>query len=1138
MATSGREMAMANPVADAAQRSRALEVAGSFIVQAPAGSGKTELLIQRILALLATVSVPEEILAITFTRKAAAEMHKRLLEALENAARGAAPAEAHARQTWTLARAALERDRACGWNLTDCPARLQVLTIDSFCAALVRRMPWLARFGEAPVIADESLDLYRAAAERLLARLEQGGDGGAAIERLLDHLDNRWPLLRDLLVAMLGRRDQWLRHLDPSFLAAARPDLESALRLHVVTALESLHSVLPGDLLYELTLLGSWAAGNLAADGDDNPLAALQGRCTPPCATVDELPVWLALTHLVLTGDDGIRKTVNRSLGFPADKDRVAVDMKARILAVCDRLRDQAVVIQYFRELRRLPATAYGEAQWQVLAALIELLPLAERELRSVFRDEGQVDFVEVSRGALAALGDDLAPGDLLLHLDGRLRHILVDEFQDTSRGQFELLSRLTAGWEDGDGRTLFVVGDPMQSIYRFREADVGLYLQVRARGLETRRLEPLALQVNFRSQAGLVDWFNTTFAALFPGEEDVVRGAVPYAPATATRPPESGPAVTLACFAGRDDAAEARLIIALVRQAQDATPDGTTAVLVRSRSHLSALVAALKAAGIPWQAQEIDPLGSRPAIRDLVSLTRALLHPADRVAWLAVLRAPWCGLGLNDLLMLCGGDATATVWERLAGSDRQPQLFPGVSADGQARLQPVTGVLGRALAARGRVPLRRLVESAWLGLNGPAGLAAGDLDDADRFFALLESLDEGGDLVSLETLEERLGRLFAAPDPQAGSRLQLMTIHKAKGLEFDTVILPGLGRTVRAPERPLLLWQEQVSPRPGRAGLLLAPLPSSAADERDPTYRAIAGIHADKDRLETLRLFYVAATRARRQLHLIGHARPAPGGSLAPAAGSFLHAAWPALAGEAQGACRSAGEGGPARAPRRLVLRRLPVDWRPPAFATALSLVTSAPRRASDAGHLQSSGLALSLRSEEGRIIGILVHELFERIACDGLDAWPPERLPGERSTLCDALSNGGVPRSRLDACLERVLQAVRMTLASPRGRWILAAHRDAFCELELKGVDDGAVRPAVIDRTFVDDDDVCWVIDYKTSSPDGGETVDGFLAREKERYRGQLDVYRKFMALREPLRNVRAALYFPLVDAWCEFD
>ena len=126
----------------------------------------------------------------------------------------------------------------------------------------------------------------------------------------------------------------------------------------------------------------------------------------------------------------------------------------------------------------------YSDDQWEVLGAILRLLPRAVVQLKFVFQSRGQVDFTEVSQASLRALATDEGPTDLALALDYRIRHLLIDEFQDTSISQYELVARLTAGWEPGDGRTLFAVGDPMQSIYRFREAEVGLFLRARAAGI------------------------------------------------------------------------------------------------------------------------------------------------------------------------------------------------------------------------------------------------------------------------------------------------------------------------------------------------------------------------------------------------------------------------------------------------------------------------------------------------------------------------------------------------------------------------------------------------------------------------------------------------------------------------------
>lgn len=171
-----------------------------------------------------------------------------------------------------------------------------------------------------------------------------------------------------------------------------------------------------------------------------------------------------------------------------------------------------------------------------VVAVMARLLQLAVAQLWLVFAEAGTVDFVEVAQRALLALGTDEAPTELALQLDYVIRHLLVDEFQDTSPLQTRLLARLTAGWQEGDGRTLFVVGDPMQSIYRFRKADVGMFLSVAESGIGGVRLERLRLYRNNRSCSAVIDWINRAFDGLFPPQDEVASGAIRYRPCCSSR--------------------------------------------------------------------------------------------------------------------------------------------------------------------------------------------------------------------------------------------------------------------------------------------------------------------------------------------------------------------------------------------------------------------------------------------------------------------------------------------------------------------------------------------------------------------------------------------------------------------------
>jgi superfamily I DNA/RNA helicase len=177
-----------------------------------------------------------------------------------------------------------------------------------------------------------------------------------------------------------------------------------------------------------------------------------------------------------------------------------------------------------------------------------------------------------------------------------------------------------------------------MQSIYRFREAEVGLFLRARREGLGGVALEPLTLTTNFRSQSGLVSWFNAVFPRVLPAVEEETSGAVPYSPSTSHHAALPGAAAAWHGFFDRDG--EARKVVQLVKEAT-----GKVAILVRNRSHLDRIVPALKAEGIRYRAVDIDALGEKQIVQDLYALTRALTHPADRVARRPCARRGGCRL-------------------------------------------------------------------------------------------------------------------------------------------------------------------------------------------------------------------------------------------------------------------------------------------------------------------------------------------------------------------------------------------------------------------------------------------------------------------------------------------------------------
>jgi ATP-dependent helicase/nuclease subunit A len=222
-------------IADYEARQQAIDPTRSFIVQAPAGSGKTGLLTQRFLQLLARVDKPEEIVAITFTRKAAAEMRQRLLEALHLGHQSEPPTDDYQRQTWELAARVLRRDTRQQWKLEHNPSRLRIQTIDSLCSSLVRQLPVMSGLGSAVDPTENPEELYQQAARRTLSWLDSDhGMGGTSLgdylARVIQHLDNDLVKVEKLIVTMLARRDQWMPYTSD----------EEGFRQHLEACLERL----------------------------------------------------------------------------------------------------------------------------------------------------------------------------------------------------------------------------------------------------------------------------------------------------------------------------------------------------------------------------------------------------------------------------------------------------------------------------------------------------------------------------------------------------------------------------------------------------------------------------------------------------------------------------------------------------------------------------------------------------------------------------------------------------------------------------------------------------------------------------------------------------------------------------------
>ncbi|MCY4204275.1 MAG: UvrD-helicase domain-containing protein [Bacteroidetes bacterium] len=1110
---------MSTLVSDQIQRLQALNPEASFIVQAPAGSGKTELLIQRFLVLLARVEFPEAIIAITFTRKAAAEMRHRIVGALQKAT-GKPPEAEHERHTWDLARQALSRNDQMRWDLLNNPLRLRIQTIDSLCSFLVRRMPWMSRMGALLEPEEAPRHLYRKAAIRTLELLysDQKADIKEAITVLLRHLDNQTGRLEELLSTMLGRRDQWIRHVDvkETEFTALRAELEAALSSVIQHKLDRIVAVFPPDDADNVVELIQFAAKNLRDAGRKNHFETCLNLDSLPGSGIEEFPKWLAITELLLTREGNRRRSYTVASGFPVDKP----EAKKRIRKI-DLEQD---VIAQLHALRDLPPAFYKEEQWQVLTALIRLLPEAVIQLREVFQQEGCVDFTEIAIAAQKAMKAHVSSNTRAPILDMSTQHLLVDEFQDTSQSQYELLKGLTHGW-DGNDRTLFLVGDPMQSIYRFRDAEVGLFSRTRTMGLGSVHPQSLVLETNFRSSTEIVNWVNQALGNAFPRKEDPITGGVSYSPSTAFRADMQNSAVKIYPFYTKNPEVEAERIVSIIERTRSKEPDSTIAILVQARTHLLHIIARLRKREIAFRSIEIDPLRDRPAVQDLLALTQALLHPGNRIAWLSILRAPWCGLTLADLQILVGDDFKTGIQDLL------PVRKGLISHDGRRRLERFIPILHDACTLRGLLPVRRWVEGVWMALGGPACLETrGELEDATAYLDLLEKSVHGPDLRDERKFMEDVERLFAPSDIGAGGELQLLTVHKAKGLEFDTVILPGLGNQTREDKPRLLMWREFDDGQ--QSNLLLAPIRETGA-RPDPVYKYLQLIEKKRRDHEKTRLLYVAATRARKNLYLLGHVTQKKNAQVlkVPDSRSMISKIWKVAHPEFLEAWKSRqreeneNEAVEENSFVGIPVIRLSSEWTPVEPNREL---TWKARGDSYEDEKEERELVFEWVGDVQRRVGIVVHRILQQMQV-------PSRMEFGDPVLRSALRHEGLSGENLEQALARVKQALKNTVEDPRGRWILSKHEEDAREYAITVLSGSRVRRFIVDRTFVTDG-IRWIVDYKTSTHSGGD-VDNFLDNEKKRYESKMQVYAKAMQSMDA-RPIRLGLYFPALKGWRQWQ
>ena len=892
-------------LADANARAAAVDPTHNVILEASAGTGKTRVLVERYVNLLRAGVEPDHILAITFTRKAAAEMRQRIIERLREASRSS------------------EIDAARWRTLKERLGDIGISTIDAFCLSLLREFPLEADVDPGFSLADDS-EIPRLVAESLdqamrICRAVARDDDDVAL--VFAQLGER--RLRTGMAALLDRRlvaPQALRRFlraGPRDLTAGSACRAAAARLAGIFAgvRESLDAFLnDGPIRHPQFAMLADDVRRLVQD------AAPKDRATEDPPNVAQGAQDMAQRFL------GPPKHGTREGGGPANREE-----EAAFRALLDRLRAYFLTQEGKPRGQQFTGTGFSGAQcdtedaWRRhRASAAPIAPAVADAIRGFRRDLNAVlargvwrifavalhlyqrtldahavlDFSGVLERAVALLKQMDEFAESRLRLEARYRHVLVDEFQDTSRTQWELVRQLVSSWGEGFGAahdslapSIFIVGDRKQSIYGFRDADVSLvdeaavFIAALQPGRQTRH----AITVSFRSAPGILAFVNDVFGAIvaaedvpprrdgfryddrdrFPIDSQAPGGTDPCVPPPQRAAPTDDGKYDAVRFIVGDTVAVAadRVADEIVRLLAGATVrDRITgarrearaadvAVLFRSRDSHRDFEAALERRGVPTYVYKGLGFFDADEIQDAVALLRYLADPLSNVRAAAFLRSRIVRISDSALASLGSEPASAIL-------EHAPPASAAAMSDEDRR------VLDRLRTAvpRWLTWVDRLTPSALLDQVLRETAYAYETRGSRRRQAR-ENLKKLGGMIrraqnrgyaTLERIAEHLERLAVGDESNAAidaiDAVSLMTVHAAKGLEFPIVFVVNMGRGTGGARPPIRV----ADAAGGEASVAIADYQSEADEDTQA-----------RDREESKRLLYVALTRARDTLYL-----------------------------------------------------------------------------------------------------------------------------------------------------------------------------------------------------------------------------------------------------------------------------
>lgn len=964
-------------LSDYTQREEALDISKSFIIQAPAGSGKTELLAKRYLKLLSVCNNPENILVITFTKKATAEIKERIIQSLEMSK----PSSEYKQQTFELAQQVIKRSDELGWNILQNYQRLNILTIDGLCNKIVNNYPQHNDFTHKSTLDEaKSQEFYERSAKNTLLEINTHN----SVKNLFASVDVNSESFIKVVAKMLSIRDKWITKLFD----------DTTIN---ITIIKRCVKQINQEYLQKINALSLENLGNNFI----NLCATSSGF-----SHIKKIPTtvkgWQDLKQLLFTNKNTLRarfkgftkKNIENTVRFEEIVHNFSPEFVALLHAV-EHLPDENINTEFLKDIATV-------------------LFIANTHLQHQFDTHNATDFIQIALQANLALSGNIETtdtiSDIALTLDYNIEHILLDEFQDTSYTQLELLESLTQHWEKRSGRTLFLVGDPMQAIYGFRGGEVGVFLQVWNTGLTNISLHNLTLTQNFRSTSSVVDANNDIFQTVFAGGDTIDGEDIVFTNSFAEQS-DTKQALHIYPFGGNSKTLQAEQVLEIVQRHMQENPHKEIAILSSARVSFIEIIECFNANNIEFEAVKNVNLANNIWTLELLALVQILLNSENKLAWCSWLRSAKIGLTLDEILEISNG----------AGG-----ILQNLKHSESPRADMVYQVFNRIFVNYSSFTMSEIFLEVIENFDFYTNISDTQQIILNKFYEIIV-LCEAENNFSEDYILQKLGKLY---EPSKSSNVKLMTIHESKGLEFDVVILPYLEKQPRGLEPELIYLQEFKD-----FGMLLA----TKADEKNYTYLQ----NKEKQNVfnERKRLLYVAMTRAKEQIHLLGSVAEGK----TPHSNSLLHLLWQKFGTQWQGVkdCEELSLNNPH------TWGRYPLQIKEAATITRLE-------QHSELNHAEL----------DANIIGVAVHTFLQ------LEIFTPSVAQVKNKLL-----QLGITFSNLESSIKTITNMLTTTKNSDDFDFIFKTRKSTQVEAEC--IEGG--NSFIIDRFFIDND-VLWIIDFKT--------------------------------------------------------